>query len=153
MQEDEIGKEFKLERYKYILNQIHFLNENIHKYLTLFQVLGTAVVAGGALVFMSWRRLDIDAEAARMTIRALLYLLLMLISFLVLSVFAGVLSWLDYRNEEVVLLNEVVRPGFRSIPRVSNFLRWHETYILLFMFVIAVASIVFVEVGVIPMIK
>jgi hypothetical protein len=47
MTEDEIGMEFKLERYKYILKQSHFFNENIHKYLSLFQVLATALVAAG----------------------------------------------------------------------------------------------------------
>jgi hypothetical protein len=39
---------FKLERYKYVLKQIHFLNENVNKYL--------AIVGAGAAVFMSWRK-------------------------------------------------------------------------------------------------
>jgi nucleoside recognition membrane protein YjiH len=63
----------------------------------------------GTLVFMTWYTLDIDAEVARMTIRVLLYLLLTLVGFVVLSVLAGIFSWLDYRKEEVILLNQVVR--------------------------------------------
>ena len=35
--------EFKLERYKYILQQLQILNENAHRYLTLFQTLATAI--------------------------------------------------------------------------------------------------------------
>ena len=31
-----IDADFQLERYKYILGEIRSLNENIHKYLTLF---------------------------------------------------------------------------------------------------------------------
>jgi hypothetical protein len=50
--------EFKLERYKYILNEIHFLNENIHKYLSLFQTLATAVAGGAAAIFVGWRKFD-----------------------------------------------------------------------------------------------
>jgi hypothetical protein len=144
---------FTLERYKYILKEVHFLNENVHKYLTLFQTLATAVVGAGAAVFMSWRSLSIDAGMARMTIQALLGLFLILAAFVILSVLAGVFSWLDYRREEVALLDELVRPGFRSLPRARNFVRWYETYVLLFMLVIAVVSWWFVEHAVIPQIK
>jgi hypothetical protein len=130
--DDVKGKEFKLERYKYILTEIHFLNDNIHKYLTLFQTLATAVVGAGAAVFVSWKKLAIDAETARMTIQALLALLLALAGFVIFLVLAGIFSWLDYRREEVALLDEVIRPGFRSNPSPRNFWRWYETYIVLF---------------------
>ena len=42
------GSEFKLERYKYVLQQLNSLNENHHKYLTLYQTLMTAVIGGGS---------------------------------------------------------------------------------------------------------
>jgi hypothetical protein len=51
----------------------------------------------------------------------------------------GVLSWIDYRQEECELTNEVVRPGFRQPPRPRNFYRWYETYIIFFI----VCSIIF----------
>ena len=44
----------------------------------------------------------------------------------------GILSWLDYRHEECELTDVVVCPGFRKPPRSSNFLRWYETYIVIF---------------------
>jgi hypothetical protein len=118
------GNEFKLERYKYILGEIHFLNDSVQKYLTLFQTLATAVVGAAAAVFVSWRKLAIDAAMARTTVRGLLGLFLILAPFVILSVLAGVFSWLDYRREEASLLDEAVRPGFRSLPRPENFPRW-----------------------------
>lgn len=44
--------DFELERYKYILSQIQHLNEGIHKYLSLFQTLTTAIVGGGVALFV-----------------------------------------------------------------------------------------------------
>lgn len=147
------GNDFKLERYKFILNEIHFLNDSVHKYLTLFQTLGTAVVGAAAAVFVSWRKLAINAEIAKMTIEVLLGLFLALAGFVILLVLAGIFSWLDYRKEEVKLLNEAVAPGFRDTPNPRNFWRWYETYVVLFMLAIAVAAYSFVECLILPAIK
>lgn len=148
-----IAVQFQLERYKFILGELHSLNENIHKYLTLFQALATAVVAAGAALFVGWRKLEISAEVARITIQALLGLLIILAMFIVLSILSGVFSWLDYRNEEVKLLDNVVAPGTRARPSLGNFWRWHETYLLLFMFVIIIGSFLFTQCIVVPAIK
>ena len=150
---DTSGTEFKLQRYKYILNEIHFLNESIHKYLSLFQALATAIVAAGAAVFVTWRKSGIDARTTIITMQGLLALFTMLAVFVILSVLAGVFSWLDYRREEVELLAETVRPGFRVAPNPRHFLRWYETYIMLFMVIIVASAYFFVECVIIPAIK
>jgi hypothetical protein len=144
---------FKVERYKYILNEIHFLNESVHKYLTLFQALATAVVGGVAAVYVGWRKLPIDVVTARIAIHALLGLLVILALFVVLSVIAGVWSWLDYRKEEVLLLDKVIEPGLRSPPNLRNFYRWSETYLVLFMLIVIFVACFFVELVIIPSIK
>src|SRR6202035_3550282 len=145
--------DFKLERYKYILKEIHFVNENVHKYLSLFQTLATAVVAGGAAVFIAWRKSGIDARTTIITMHGLFGLFTMLAVFLILSVLAGVFSWLDYRREEVQLLSETVRPGFRVAPNPWHFWRWYETYVVLFMLIIVAGAYLFVERVIIPAIK
>jgi hypothetical protein len=53
--EEDKSVEFELERYKYILQQLHSLNENHHKYLPLYQTLATAVMGGGIFIFVSWK--------------------------------------------------------------------------------------------------
>ena len=145
--------DFKLERYKFILQEIHRLNENLHKYLALFQALATAIVGAGVAVFTVWEELNISAEMAKTGIRGLLGLLVILALFTVTSVIAGVFSWLDYRKEEVNLLNQEVERGFREMPTIKNLWRWYETYLVLFIFIVIMTIYIYVEREVIPLIQ
>lgn len=145
--------DFKLERYKYILQQLHSLNENTHKYLTLFQSLTTAVIGGAALIFVSWKQLQIDAGTARVGVIAMLWLLVILAVFVVFSILSNVLSWYDYRKEEVKILDEEVESGFREPPRWKNFYRWNETYLMIFIIFVIVAIFAFVYSRVLPLIQ
>jgi hypothetical protein len=146
------GSEFRLERYKYILQQLHSLNENNHKYLSLFQALATAVIGGGIAIFVGWKELKIDAATARVGIRGLLGLLIILTLFVSISIVAGVVSWFDYRHEEVKLLRKEVGAEFRQPPTLKNLWRWSETYLVAFLILIVVAVYVFVEWQLIPLI-
>lgn len=148
-----IGAEFKLERYKYILQEIHTLNEGIHKYLNLFQVLATAIIGAGALVFIGWQQSNISASATRASIRGLMGLLVIIALFLTISVITGAISWFDYRKEEVDLLNEAVFPNFRKPPTWKNFWRWNETYVILFVLMSVIVIITYVENQIISLIK
>jgi len=152
-QDSDRGKDFKLERYKYILQQIHTLNENYQKYLNLFQTLATTIVGGGVAVFVSWRNLKISPEIARTSIRALIGLLVILALFLVANIIIGIFSWFDYRRDEVKLLDEVVGKNYRNLPRYGNLWRWHETYLVIFLILVIISIFVFVETQVIPLIK
>jgi hypothetical protein len=145
--------DFKLERYKYILQEIHSLNENLHKYLTLFQTLATVIIGGGISLFVGWQNLNISADVARAGIRSLLSLLVILTLYVVISILAGVFSWLDYRKEEVELLNRTVEAGFRQPPNIKNFWRWHETYLILFSIAIVISIYIYVESQIIPLIN
>jgi hypothetical protein len=53
----------------------------------------------------------------------------------------------------VALLNEAVGAGFRAQPRVGNFWRWYETYMILFIILFVLVTYCFVEDQVIPRIK
>jgi hypothetical protein len=144
---------FKLERYKYILQQLNSLNENTHKYLSLYQTLATAVIAGGIAVLVGWKELKIDAETAKVGIRGLLGLLLILTLFVIGSVLSNIYSWMDYRNEEVELLDKEVYKGFRPRPNIKNLWRWHETYLLLFILGVLITIFYFAECKVMPLIN
>lgn len=125
-------REFQLERYRYILQQLHATNENVHRYLGLYQTLATALGGGVLLVFASRGSWDISAGTARASILGLLTLLTLVGLFSAMLIVIGILSWIDYRREECELTDELIRPGFRKPPNPRNFLRWHETYIVLF---------------------
>jgi hypothetical protein len=113
-QEKEQSISFKLERYKFILQEIHALNENVHRYLTLYQTLATTIIGAGILVFVNWKGFGITADLAKVGMQALVGLLVILSIFIVIQIVAGIFSWMDYRDEEVKLLDEVVKKGYRS---------------------------------------
>ncbi|MGS2646697.1 hypothetical protein [Streptosporangium sp. LJ11] len=125
--------QFVLERYKYILQQIHAINENAHRYLALYQTLVTAVATAGIALFVGYKNFGIAANVARSGLIGLMLLESLIAGFTVLLVVAGMLSWFDYRKEECALTDVYISPGFRNEPRWRNFFRWHETYIALFM--------------------
>ncbi|MDQ5823823.1 MAG: hypothetical protein M3441_06360 [Chloroflexota bacterium] len=145
--------QYALERYKYILKEIQALNGNLYRYLTLFQVLASAIIGSGITLFVGWQELNIDASAARAGIYGLLGLLVLIAAFIVLSLIIGVLSWLDYRREEVELLDREVGKGLREKPRLRNFWRWHETHVILFVIFTVAAIYLYTENYIIPLIK
>ena len=147
------SEEFKLERYKYILEELRSLNENVHKYLTLFQSLATLIIGGGVGVFVSWQSLKITAAMAKVSIQGLVGMLIILAVFAMISIIAGMISWFDYRKEEVALLDDAIERGYRRTPKWGNFWRWSETYVLLFIVIMTIIISWFVENQVIPLIK
>lgn len=152
-QQLELNQQFYLERYKYILQEIHALNENLHKYLSLFQTLATALATAGVAVFVSREQLDITPDIARAAIQGLLGLLVILAAFVIFSIIAGIFSWFDYRSEEVELLNKIFGAGFRKLPKKRNFWRWQETHAILFILIVVFSIVVFVQSRIIPLLK
>jgi hypothetical protein len=149
----ELTQDFYLERYKYILQEIRVLNENIHKYLTLFQTLATAISTAGVALFVGRQQLNLTPEITKVSLQGLLGLLVILAAFVVFSIVVGIFSWLDYRTEEVELLNKVVGVGFRRLPKKSNFWRWQESYVILFVLLVVIVIIIYVQYQIIPLIK
>ncbi|GAA3672224.1 hypothetical protein GCM10022224_040540 [Nonomuraea antimicrobica] len=130
--QDEILKDFALERYKYILQQIHASNENVYKFLAIYQAMASTLATAGIALFIGYKGWGITPVVTRAGLLGLLSLITVIGVFTMLLVFVGVLTWLDYRNEECELTDEVVHPGFRKKPRVRNLFRWYETYIIAF---------------------
>jgi hypothetical protein len=140
-----------VERYKYILSEIQSLNENIHRFITLFQTLTTAIVGGGVAFLASWKNFNLTPQIALTIIRSLEGLLTLTTGFIVVSIIIGMVSWYDYRKEETELLDKYIEPGFRKSPRWKNFIRWHETYTIIFMLVFIILVDIFIEQRVVPL--
>ncbi|MBQ0849471.1 hypothetical protein J8N05_14820 [Streptomyces sp. BH-SS-21] len=136
---DAVRREFALERYRYILQQINAVNENAHRFLALYQTLATALVSAALALFVGYRNWDVPASTARGGVIGLLILATVVAAFTSTLILVGALAWLDFRNEECDITDEVVGPGFRKRPRPGNFLRWYETYVLLFIIVSVIA--------------
>ena len=90
------------------------------------------MVGGALLLFVGYRKWGIRASVARSGVIGLMWLTTVIAAFAVMLITIGLLSWLDYRREECELTDAAVRPGFRKPPRPHNFLRWYETYIVMF---------------------
>lgn len=130
-----VRNEFALERYRYILQQIHAVNENAYRFLALYQTLATALVSAALALFIGYRKWGVAPETARGGVIGLLTLATVVAAFTGILIGVGAMNWLDYRNEECDITDEIVGPGFRKRPRPGNFLRWYETYVLLFILV------------------
>lgn len=125
-------EDFALERYKYILQQINAVNENVYRFLAIYQTLATALVGGALALFVGYRKWGIQVSVARMGMIGLTLLVTVIAAFAILLIIMGILNWWDYRTEECELTDAVVRPGFRRPPQKRNLFRWYETYIVLF---------------------
>lgn len=147
-------QDFYLERYKYILSEIRSLNENVHKYLSVFQTLSTAISTAGVAVFVGQEQLNITPEIAKIAIQGLLGLLIILTMYIIVSIIAGIFAWFDYRKEEVSLLTEIFGSrNFRKPPKLGNLFYWQETYIILFIILAVTAITVYMQANIIPLIK
>jgi uncharacterized membrane protein len=142
-----------VERYRYILQQINSMNENVYRFLAIFQTLVTAIVTAALVLFVSYSKWKIAQATARTGIQGALILVTVIACFTILLIVIGVASWLDYRREEVELTARYFAPGFRSQPKIRNFYRWYETYIILF--VLAATALLWIlgEAFLVPRIK
>jgi magnesium-transporting ATPase (P-type) len=145
--------DFKLERYKFILQQLNSLNEGTHKYIALFQTLLTAILGAGIAIFAAGRESKIDSYTAQLGIRAILWLFTILTLFVILSIIMNAISWFDYRKEEVEILSKEVNENFRQLPSWKNFWRWSETYFVAFLIITLLAVWIFTKLQLIPTIQ
>ncbi|MFF7561111.1 hypothetical protein ACFZB4_14140 [Streptomyces pseudovenezuelae] len=127
-----VRKDFALERYRYILQQIHAVNENSYRFLGIYQTLATTLVGAAIALFVGYRKWNIQPATARAGVVALLILATVVATFTIALIIVGALAWLDYRNEECDITDEMIYTGFRTRPRTGNLFRWYETYLLLF---------------------
>lgn len=148
-----LRNEIALERYRYILQQIHAINENVYRFLALYQAIATALVGAALALFVGYRKWGIGASAAQGGVIGLLSLTSVVAAFTVLLIVVGAFSWLDYRNEECDIAEQFVGADFRERPRPGNLLRWYETYVVLFIVVSMVTMWILAGVFVLPEMK
>lgn len=144
------GAEFALERYKFILEQIHTVNENLYRFLAIYQALATTLVGAALAVFVGYRHWSISAATARGGVIGLLALVTVVAGFTTILIVVGAVAWLDYRHEECDLTDEMVRPGFRARPSAGNVFRWYELYVLMYVWASVIAMWLLAELLVLP---
>lgn len=134
--------EFQLERYKYILQRLHAVNENVYRFFGIYQAAVTALLTAMLALFVTFRQWQLSAVVARAGVVGLGVLITLVALFVVLLIIVGIASWFNYRNEECALTDEMVAAGFRARPTIRKWYTWYEIYMLLFV-VCTVASMWF----------
>lgn len=129
---DDLVKDFSLERYRYILQQIGTINKNVYKILAIYQTLATAIVGAALALYVGYKKWQVPPPRVRSGILGLLFMETTVAAFTILLIAIGMISWLDYRREEVELTDRIVYQGFRRPPQLRNSWRWYETYIIVF---------------------
>jgi hypothetical protein len=120
------------DRYRFILQQIHVVNENLYRFLAIYQTIVTALVGSQLILFVNYHRWAVPAHTTKLALVGLLLLETVVGAFVLLLIIVGLLSWFDYRREESELSDWIVGQGFRKPPEKGNWYRWYETYVGLF---------------------
>lgn len=128
----ETSHDFYLERYKYILQEIRTVNDNVYRFLGLYQTLATSLFTALILLFATHQKLGIDARSSRAGVVLLMSLISVVAIFAIVLIVSGIANWIDYRTEECALAKDYLGLDFRSPPVLKNMFRWYETYIILF---------------------
>lgn len=143
---------YKVERLKFILQEISRLNDNTRFILTLYQSLLTAIVGLGIYIFVFWNDDKVDSNIAYVSINSLKYLIGVISLFTLFRLLANIISWIDFRKEEVAFLDAEIEIGFRKSPRLANFWRWDEFHISLLIIIITLLVFVFTNSQILPII-
>ncbi|MEV4831486.1 hypothetical protein AB0K25_24610 [Micromonospora sp. NPDC049257] len=145
--------ELHVERYKFILQQLHSLNENVYKILGIYQSLSTVLAGAGVALFVGYRKWELSPELARSGMIGIATLLTIAASFTILLIVVGMVSWFDYRNEEYHFLTEVCGLAFRSKPSLRNIFRWYEPHVIGFIIISTLALWMLVVLLMLPVMK
>lgn len=122
--------DFRKQRFAFLMEQIKWLNQAVHRYLLVFQAIITTIIGGMVAVFVSWRELTITAEQAVTGVQALAVLFTISDLFLIASMLATIRSWWDFRMEESELVNGVLGADTRKPPKLRNCWYWSETWLV-----------------------
>ena len=128
-QNEEFIQQARMERYKFILSELTRLSENTHKHtrylLTIFPAFASLIIA------LKFGERGLDVKFISKIAGMFMIVFTMASGFVVVSVLADIASWIDYRKEEVALINRM-GGNFRKPPKLRNFWRWYETYLITF---------------------
>lgn len=128
---NELKNQMALERYKFILDKIKFLDTTYNTNFNHVSKIITAII--GFIIAVSMAGIENKIGVETVTVAIKLGALLGGVSALFFSVLSisTVFSWFDYRKEEVKLHSELNISIGRNNPDWEGLIRWHETHVIL----------------------
>lgn len=126
----DLKEQFALEHYKFILLKIQHLDESIYKSIGLYSKLITSVFAFLIAAILAEQSGKINTALLPITFNLAKAFIIFLSSIFLLITLANILSWRDYRNEELNLHNYLSIDIGRKNTSFKNFYRWIEFWFI-----------------------
>ncbi|EGQ7789037.1 hypothetical protein V9R55_000694 [Vibrio cholerae] len=137
----EANDQIIVERYKYILEKIKFLDDKIYQNFSSSIKLITSLTAVLTASVMSISEGKISDVTFLLSIKFIFSILVLFSIYMIITSLSITLSWYDYRKEEVELLNKINCDINRYNPKLSSFIRWSETYYVVFLVAMIIVGI------------
>jgi hypothetical protein len=141
MSEQPLKDQISLERYKYLLSKIQFLDSSLYKNIDFASKF---IISACSVVFatiMAYKAEKIDLISLQLGLLSISYIISFVCIIFVAITVSILLSWKDYRNEEVALLKKLDIDIGRKPPTYNNFMRWTESWFIVGLLLIFVLSI------------
>jgi len=132
--------DFILERYKYVLERKHSLNEATFKITAIYQAIIVALGLAQFNVISMLNSKKITLDLAKLSSQCLLFMLAILTALILALLIGGIYSWLKYRADEKELEEKVLGTS-REATKFRNILSWYETYIALTVIIVFALSL------------
>ena len=136
----QLKEQLAVERYKYITSKIRDLDNAFEKnmvssgkYITaIFGFLTAAVYAAKT------SKITDETLVLAMNISSAMAIFICLL-FIAITI-SGILSWIDYRKEEIEFFTHVEINIGRKPPNIANFYRWNEFWYVVALFIIGIIA-------------
>ncbi|MGR5240326.1 hypothetical protein ACPV36_05480 [Photobacterium damselae] len=129
------------ERYKFILDKIKFLDSQYHQNLLLNIKILILLFGFVSAAIVAVNESKIEISTLIFSIKTAGIIILFSSIYFFLNTIVIMISWFDYRYEEVELLNKIGCDINRTLPKMTSIYRWSEFYYILFLIVLFVFSI------------
>ncbi|WP_273049153.1 hypothetical protein [Pseudoalteromonas sp.] len=130
-----------VERYKYILEKIKFLDTLMHKNFALYAKFTLAIGTALSTCFVLFIEKKIESATSVVILKSLFFTeLLASLLFFAITI-AIIRAWFNYRDDEFFFLNKIECDLDRKPPTLEGMLKWSETYFLITTIIIALTSL------------
>jgi len=128
---EELHIQLTVERYKFILDKIKYLDTQFHTNLSNLKKISIALIGVIISVSVAFKDGKISSELAGLAVEVSSLILVVSCVFFIFMTRAVKKSWVDYRYDEVNLLNKVSCDLGRENPSKQWKLHWSETQFIL----------------------
>lgn len=143
MLSEELTNQLVVERYKFIQDKIKFLDNILHVNIGMIIKLFIGIFSFfyGVLLIHLKHPDFIPLQGVIISIKLSSALLFFSSIVFLLMTVSNIFSWIGYRKDEVILLQEFGGGFTRDYPKLRKFLTWQETWFLISLTLMTACSV------------